>query len=359
MDAGQVKDILTTQNVMDLLQDLGGSPQQRGNIIYAKTICHHGSTHKLLYYPGNKLFHCYSGCSCSYDIFSLVEKSMGLDFPEAFRFICLKFGINYNSTGGNYSTKVDMSFFNRFDQKDEVYELTKLDEKLLRTFHDLYHIAWVNDGISARSMAKYHIRFSINDNQIIIPHYDLDNNLIGVRARNMDKELVAQGMKYFPARYKQDVLRHPTGAALFGLNFNRKHIEKYKTVILFEAEKSVMQLDTIWPDMSIGACVSGSALSQAQIEILKSLNVEHVVIAPDKEFSEIGSDEELFYQKKIRSTFLNKLHANFMCSVLWDEENLLEEKMSPTDAGKEIFEKLWQKKIISLPYKSGSSNTIR
>ena len=53
---------------------------------------------------------------------------------------------------------------------------------------------------------------------------------------------------------------------------------------MFEAEKSVMQLRHNLPDMSIGACVSGSALSNAQVEILKSLDVENVVIAPDKEY---------------------------------------------------------------------------
>lgn len=347
MDASQVKDILTTQNIVDLLEDLGGSPYQRGNIVYAKTICHHGSSHKLLYYPNNKLFHCYSGCSCNYDIFSLVEKTMGLDFTEAFRFVCMKFGISFGNNV-DYSNKVDMSFFSKFERKEETYELTKLNPHLLRIYHELYHKAWVDDGISPRSMAKYNIRFSITDNQIIIPHYDVNGNLIGVRARNMDEDKVKQGMKYIPVRYKKDVLRHPTGAALYGLNFNRKHIEEYRTVILFEAEKSVMQLDTIWPDMSIGVCVSGSALSQAQVEILKSLNVEHVVVAPDKEFAEVGTEEELFYQKKIRSTFLNKLDPHFVCSVIWDDDNLLDEKMSPTDCGKEVFEKLWNTKKNSL-----------
>ena len=67
-----------------------------------------------------------------------------------------------------------------------------------------------------------------------------------------------------------------------------------------------------------------------------------------KNITEIGSDEEVFYRKKIRSTFLNKLDANFNCSIIWDTENLLGEKMSPTDAGKEIFEKLWKKKQDSL-----------
>ena len=351
MDASKIKDMLTAQNIVDLLEDLGGAPVQRGNTIYSRTICHHGSSKKLLYYPDNKIFHCYSGCSCSYDIFSLVQKTMTMEFAEALRYVCLKFGINYHGGQAGGTDRIDMSFFNKFQRKQEVYELTKLDKNILRSYHELYHKAWVDDGISPRSMAKYDIRFSILDNQIIIPHYDLEGNLVGVRARNMDEEMVAAGMKYFPVRYKKDVLRHPTGAVLYGLNFNKLHIEKYRTIVLFEAEKSVMQLDTIWPDMSIGVCVSGSSLSMTQVNILMSLNIENVIIAPDKEFSEVGSDEEKFYRKKIRSTFLDKLDPYFNCSIMWDIEGLLGEKMSPSDAGKEVFEKLWGNKVSSLTIK--------
>lgn len=347
MDATTIKDILTTQNIVDLLDDLSANPRLQGGTIYARTICHYGNSHKLLYYPKDKLFHCYSGCGRSYDIFSLVEKAMNMDFPEAFRYICLKFGINYFSAN-TYSNKVDMSFFKNFEKKQEAYELRKLDKNLLNSYYPIYHRSWVNDGISPRSMKKYNIHFSIGENQIVIPHYDIDSNLIGVRARNMDEDLVSRGMKYFPVRHKQEVLKHPTGAALYGLNFNKEHVEKYKTVILFEAEKSVMQLDTIWPETSIGACVSGSALSMAQVDILHDLNIENVILAPDKEYTEYGSDEELFYRKRIRKTFLNKLEAYFNCSILWDKENLLGEKMSPTDAGKKVFEKLWKSKISSL-----------
>lgn len=347
MDASQVKDILTTQNVIDLLEDLGGSPRLKGNVLYSRTICHHGDSHKLLYYQDSKAFHCYTGCGCNYDIFSLVEKVMSLSFAEALQYVCMKFGIVFRGNKSSTS-KIDFSFFNRFIPKEEIYELTKLDPNILNTFYQLYHKDWVDEGISPRTMAKFGIRFAITDNQIIIPHFDIEGNLIGVRARNMDEEMVAAGMKYFPVRYKKDVLRHPTGAALYGLNFNIEHVEKYRTVILFEAEKSVMQLDTIWPDMSIGACVSGSSLSMTQVEILKSLNVENVIIAPDKEFAERGSDEEAFYWQKVESTFIDKLGPYFNCHVMWDKTGLLGEKMSPTDKGKEIFEELWKTKFNTL-----------
>lgn len=355
MDASKVKNMLTDQNIIDLLQELQGEPRQKGKTIFAKTICHHGDSHKLVYYPDKKVFHCYSGCNRSYDVFSLVEEVLKMNFIEALRYVCARFGISF-STEKKSDVHSQLSFLKKLERKQaEVYELENLPPTILNSYYELFHKSWVDEGISPRSMEKFNIRFSIADNQIIIPHYDAEGNLIGVRARNMDKELVAEGMKYIPVRRNQKVLKHPTGAALYGLNFNKVHMEQYKTIVLFEAEKSVLQLDTIWPDKSIGACVSGSALSKFQIDLMLSMNIEEVVLAPDKEFRTI--EEEKFYIEKIRSTFIDNLGPYFQCSVIWDKKNLLDEKMSPTDKGKEVFEKLWNERIDM--YSFSAENLIK
>ena len=133
-------------------------------------------------------------------------------------------------------------------------------------------------------MMKYNIRYSIVDNQIIIPHYDEYGNLIGVRGRNLNKDKVDEGKKYMPIFYEGKVLKHLTGANLYGLDKNKEMIEKHKTMILFESEKSVLQLDSMMPDHSIGVCVSGSSLTQYQLELIKKLSIDEVIIGVDKEF---------------------------------------------------------------------------
>jgi len=195
-------------------------------------------------------------------------------------------------------------------------------------------------------MKKFGIKYSILSNQIIIPHHDIDGNLIGVRARNLNEELVDDGKKYMPVYYKNEVLKHPTGAALYGLNLTRKDIERYKTIILFESEKSVLQLDTMLPDMSIGVCISGSSLTYHQLDILKKLDIEEVVVALDKEFTEIGSQEEKFYAEKVKNVFLDKLTPYYRVSVIWDTDNLLGEKESPTDRGLDTFKKLFENRLL-------------
>ena len=346
IDANQVKEILSDQDIFSLLVDFGGEPVWN-NVITSRTICHnpsHSGKHKLVYYQDSKTFQCYTGCG-SMDIFGLVGKVMDLDFYSSFKYICMKFGI---SISGSYqkSEKIDVSYFEKFKRRNELIILNELDEKILNSYYDFYHDSWIKDGIGIKSMKKFGIKLSILDHQVIIPHRNIDNKLIGVRARNLKKELVESGKKYMPVAWKKRILKHPTGACLYGLNKTRKDIEKYNTVILFESEKSVLQLDTMYPDKSIGVCLSGGSITNYQLEILKTLDINEVVIALDKEYKEIGGQEEIFYAQKIQNVFINKLLPYFKCSVIWDQNNLLNEKDSPTDRGIKIFEELYKNRII-------------
>ncbi|WP_353856823.1 hypothetical protein [Bacillus sp. Bos-x628] len=279
------------------------------------------------------------------DLYGLIGKIKGLTFFESFKFICKRFGLSYRSSNFT-SDKVDMSFFEKFKPKDITAEINQLDKKILNSYYDFYHKSWIEDNISPKTMKKFNIKYSVIDNQIIIPHYDLKGNLIGIRARNLNQELVNSGKKYMPVFYKNRFLKHPTGSCLYGLNFNLKQIKDYGAIILCESEKSVMQIDTMFPDMSIAVSLSGSTLTDTQIELLNNLGIEQVIIALDKEFSEVGSIEEKYYIEKINSVFINKLGSRFETSVMWDVEGLLDLKDSPSDKGAEIFMKLFNNRIL-------------
>lgn len=348
MNASQVKEMLSENDIFTLLQEMGSDPELEGSVINSRTRCHnpaHEGKHKLYYYHSSKSFRCYTGCG-SMDIFGLIQKAYDMDFYNAFRYICLKFGINMNQDSQSISNMIDQSYFKKFNQKIESISLTPLSEKILNSFLPIYHNSWLEDGISVCSMKKFGIRFSVSNNQIIIPHYDENHQLVGVRARNLNREIVEEGKKYMPIYYKGQTLKHPTGACLYGLDKNKEAIEKYKTVILFESEKSVLQLDTFNPEKSIGVCISGSSLTSHQLQILKNYDIDEVIIALDKEFDEIGTDREKFYAKKVIEVFASKLVPYYRTSVIWDVENLLDEKDSPTDKGREVFDKLFKSRIF-------------
>lgn len=344
MNATDVKELLSTDDVVDLLYELGATPIRKGNEIFCRTICHGGQKKKLVYYEEKKQFHCFTDCGCSYDIFSLVSKVFGLDFVSSFHYICGKFGIN---TDGDFSItdKVDTSFIKKFKKKEPQYVVQEIDKKLLNSFYNLYHTSWIEDGISIPTMKKFGVQFSIGENKIIIPHFDQDGRLLGIRGRTLNIEEIDAGKKYMPIFHKGGVRKHPTGANIYGLHATKDFIIKNKTIVLFESEKGPMQLDTMTPDMSIGGGISGSSLSFEQVKIIQSLGVEHVCLGLDKEFEQNGTQEELFYKQKIKSGFIDKLLPYFHVSIMWDKEGSLQLKEAPTDRGLDIFLQLWNNKI--------------
>lgn len=347
MDAKRVVEMLSNRDIFDLLVELDAEPLSKGDVYECKTVCHCGSKRKLLYYKESKQFYCYTNCG-SMSIFDMVSKTLEVEFIDALRYITKKYNLrDEEHFEGFQAYKVENpgEELRKKLQKIEMPVFKELDKNILNDFYSFYHKDWLKDGIKIPSMKKYNIKYDIVNNQIIIPHYDSNGRLIGVRGRNLNKDLVEAGKKYMPIYYEGKVLKHLTGANLYGLNLNKDQIEKSKTAILFESEKSVLQLDTMFPNQSIGLCVSGSSLTTHQLEILKKLNIEEVIIGMDKEFKEIGDEEEILYAEKILRVFKRKLAPYFRTSVLWDTKNLLDTKMSPVDAGKDVFLELLKNKI--------------
>ena len=350
MDANEFIQTLNDRDIYSLLEHLGGNPKETNRGLDAQTICHNhdgSGKHNLRYFSESNSFNCFSSCG-HMSIYDLVGKVLELDFYNSFKYVLSFFNqsiydMSYKQK--SYEDDIDLSFFNR-EFKVESNKLKELSPKVLNVYYDQYYKGWINEGISIKTMQKYNIKASIIDEQIIIPHYDEDNRLVGVRCRNLNKRLVDDGKKYMPVFQGGDMLNHSTGSVLYGLNFNKEMINKRRKIILFESEKAVMQLDSYMPDMSIGVCLSGSSLTNKQIEIIKDLNVDEVIVAIDKEFKQLGDEEERYYAKKIEETILKKLNNMFHVSVIWDLENDLETKMAPTDKGRETFIKLLNNRII-------------
>ena len=343
MDANTLKQQLSENDILNLLSELGAEPYQKGNQIIARTICHDGGSHKLYYYMESHSMMCYTHCG-SMDIYALVQQVKGIEFGEAYRFVRDFFGYT-SDTVKDFSEVLDMSFFNRFNNVENYESLPVIDDNLLKIFNNIYHYSWLKDGILPSIAKKYGIKMSILSEQIVIPHHNIDGGLVGIRVRNLKEDLVEQGKKYMPLYWRGKGYNHATGANLYGLNITKNNIEKVKKVVLFEGEKSVLTLDSFYNGSGIGVAMSGGSLSSHQVEILKQLDIEEVVIATDKEFEDIGSRMEKFYAEKIKKTIADKLLPYYRVSVIWDTENLLELKDSPVDKGLTTWLKLWENRI--------------
>lgn len=352
MDAKDLKESLSLEQIEYILASIGAEPKvdNYNNNIHCLTRCHGGDSHKLIYYHKDKRFKCYTGCGKTFDIFSLLEQVLEISFTMAMNYICDKLGIVKGAYKEGNTTKEEdcgwdlINTYKRKEKPPESPKITIRDKSLLNEFYNLAHPNFLEDGISKQTMAKFNIKFDIYNNRIIIPHYNENNDLIAIRCRNLDPNQIKYA-KYMPIYMNNELLSAPSTGYFYGLNFNINNILESKKVILVESEKAVMQLDTMFKGKGIAIALSGSSISTWQVEILKNLGIEEVILALDKEFVSCKTSEEKAYATKIKKIFFDKLTNSFKVSVIWDKWNLLEYKDSPMDKGKDTFLELLSKRL--------------
>lgn len=359
---------LKTEHVYKILNYLKADPklEDNGNIS-SLTVCHHGAgkgqSRKLVYYANTKLFVCYTRCPEEhFGITKLVEKAMNVGRYEAVSIIESLTGVydDFISSDEGFleeedlSVNEDLEYITENKKVEEKFEVVKYDKNLLKSFYPMYHKSFIEDNISIESMKKFGLLFDVEKYRIIIPHYyHEDDSLVAIRCRNLDPNLVEMGLKYTPIKmyiknnkkWAKKPIVSRTGAYVYGLGRVAEAIKLNKMVILFESEKSVMQMDTYFGDRNCSVATMGSFLSSRQIEILIESGAEEVVIAYDKEYEKYGSEEDKLYRKKLRKRLIEKLLPYFKVSVIYDKWGLLDYKDSPSDKGAETFKKLFSKRF--------------
>ena len=362
-DLDYLKKQITIENIYSLLEDLGAEPKIQKEIIVSKTICHHPlydlaqAGHKLYYYPNSSLFHCYSGCAISsFDIFELiikVKEQMGQTWtlPQAVDFIIQKFHlINQvdNSEDSFDKSLEDWKILNRMGPKvkeEKKAELKIYDDKILRFLPQPRILSWEKEGITNEVIKSRNIKYDPSCEGIVIPHYNINGELVGIRERTLIKENEQFG-KYRPAILNGTQYNHPLGFNLYNLNYSKENIKALKKAIIVEGEKSCLLYASYFGiENDITCAVCGSSLLAYQVSLLASLGAEELIIGFDKQFQNIGDEEWKKWTKKLREIH-DKYGSLFQISYLFDKENLLKYKDSPFDEGPDIFLQLFKERII-------------
>lgn len=198
-----------------------------------------------------------------------------------------------------------------------------LPESTLNNFIMIPHINWIEDGIPYNIQKEFEVGFDLQTERIIFPIRNKDGKIISIKGRatkNEDRD----GYKYL-ALYP-----YKKGIEWFNLHKALPYILDKKEVIIIEGEKSIMKL---W-HMGYKHCVSqmGSEISKVQAEILRRINPElKIILAYDK-------DKTVKEIKRYAEVFKNK---EFIYAI-YDTKNLLDEKQSPVDKGKNIWDTLYR-----------------
>jgi len=346
---------LTLNDVKLFLESLGVEQievNEEKEYIVCPTICHNpineAESMKLYWYHNNKIFRCYTECNEAMSIFELYKRYMALNqypvtFFEAEEYIrsFLHHSIHTPKRASTYDSEVE-----KYKYTTNIPQLKEYSHNALDCFIKYYHPLWLKDGITKEAMDRFDIRFSINQNKIIIPHFDINGRLIGIRARTLEKNEIEMFGKYRPIQVGDTIYTHSLQFNLYGIYEHQKGIRKRKSAIIAESEKSVL-LDYGFYGEEYGNCVAccGSTFNKYHISLLTNiLGANEIVVALDKEYDDWRSLKARKYREKILSMckkYINQ--ANF--SYIWDYDNLLKEKDSPFDKGKDIFEELYKNRI--------------
>ena len=359
MDRAHVKRDFTIEQICQLVQALGSVDYRRESPEGAyqfQTICHNPpgcGSYKLYYYPDSGQFHCYTHCAENFDVYALVMRSRHCSFFEALRFIQGVLGIALEQHRGFMDKPEepvldDWEVLNRYAaRRQRATQNTAsplIPTSILDYYTDTPILEWEREGISPETMKHYGIRFSIADNEAIIPHFDRSGALVGIRSRSFDPAKIAAGCKYMPTVLEGQDFRHALRNHLYGLNIVQDTIQHTGKVCLVEAEESAMQSYTMYGKDSFTVAVCGSNISTIQRDLVLSLGVREVYLAMDKEYQEAYTEASDKYAEKLLK--LASLFTPYVTTwVLFDTEGLLGYKDSPTDKGKDVFEKLMKNKF--------------
>ena len=337
---------LDTQKVIQLMETLGIDDyvEKPGYVIFP-TICHNEdpaeASMKLYYYENSHIFQCYTECG-SMSIFQFMKnyyETRGIDYDwyqDVYKVIldCSNYNENLSFAPPKY--KSIRSLYTAAVPK----KLPTYPKGILNCFTHFYPPEWLNDGISKAAMDKFDIRYFAPLNKIIIPHYNPDGELVGIRGRALNEWEIENIGKYMPVQIEGKWYSHPLSLNLYGLNITKDNIKESGVCYLFEAEKAVMQFES-FDRPNCAAAVCGSQFNKFALKLLlKTCHPNEIIICFDK--------EELPGQ----DTYFNKL--NSMCkkyqnyadfSFIYDRDNLLNLKDSPTDHGQEVFEQLLKRRV--------------
>ena len=353
----EIKNSLTIEQIEDIVAELGGEPINLGDHLTCRTICHGGDSHKLYYYENTKLFKCFTACDESFDIFDLVLKvqsNQGQSWTlyNAMMFVINFFSLDFENDFYNDANSLpDWQIFSKWskqqftDDKSKIVELKFYDDKVLNNLPQPRILNWEREGITKEICDARNIRYDPKNYGIVIPHYNINGQLIGIRERTLIKEDEKYG-KYKPAILAGQMYNHPLGYNLYNLNNSKNNIQQVKKAIVFESEKSCLLFASYFGlenDISVACC--GSSLISYQVQLLLSLDIQELIIAFDRQYQEIGDKEW-----KQWTTKLNKIHDKYgkyvQISYMFDKEHKLGYKDAPIDCNKDTFIELYQERII-------------
>ena len=262
--------------------------------------------------------------SGSGNLFSLVMDMRDVTFPESLNLVAGWIGFK-----GSQNIQIIRpfgGFYRKLTPQDDILDtdLPVYSENNLPDVTAGVSKLFLDDNISLTVQEAFQDRFDHENNAILIPIRNSNGQLVGIKSRNNEKN-PEDGRRYWAS------LPFQKTHVVYGLDKNYQNIIQKDTLIILEAEKGVQQAYSF--DCKICVAIMGHSVSKVQARIIKSLMVRKIIVALDEGISEDEIREQC-RQLQIDLPF-------FKNNVYYIYGGMPEgSKNSPTDCGREVFQKL-------------------
>ena len=343
MDAKQLKEYIIQNEdcIITILEDLGFHKiQDRGGYVTC-ALPEHNNPSAFSVLKENLYCNSFSThLEFKGSIFELVQQMKGKTFGQSIYHIHKILGLKYEYNGKNEDDKPKdsiLDFFKKYNTKPTKRNAKEkelkfyTDEEVFGMYVRCPYAGWIKEGITAKTQEQFSIGYHFDSRRVVYPHrYWKDGRICGLIGRTIcsDEEIEYFDIaKYFP------IIPYPKSKNLYGLWENMEYIKQAKEVIVFEAEKSVLKMAS----KGIRNCVSVGShdLSEEQVKILLSLNVNEIVLAYDEDVPLEFMENEAKKFKGLRNV-----------SIVINQYDILKDKESPADSTLKIWEALYKRRIV-------------
>lgn len=265
------------------------------------------------------------------DLIRFIHEAHDLTIGQTVRLLEDTAGCTFTDYSIPYGDLFGGFFRNRWSEDEDDCEI--LDHSILKQYETIPNEKFLKDHISLKAQSYFEIGYDESRDLITIPVYSPKGDLIGVKARS-NRPVEKRGNKYI---YLYPCSQSDT---LYGYYHNQEYLREH-TVMIFEAEKSVMQAFSYGYRNAVA--IGSSTLSDEQIDLIAALNPKEVWLMLDEGLHPRIIEDNL---RRLKGhPFLESTKLFF-----WNSKGY-PHKSSPCDHGKDTFEEILSFNLI--PYKEG------
>lgn len=262
------------------------------------------------------------------NIITAIMNKTGMCFKDAIIDLKNKLGISNQEI--IIKKREDVCIFKKLNEKlnfivgDNIY--SELD---IKKYKPIISKMFRDDGINIATQCIFDIRYDEESDRVVILWKNIKGEVVGNTARanwKINKDYKYKYISLLPFNKREH---------LFGLYENQKYIKDAGFCVLVEAEKSTLQAHSF--NFRTICSVGMSHIDKCQIKLLYDLGIRCLILAYDE-------DKHIIEYIK-RANDIKNWFPDVDVYAIYDKDKKylpLGSKNSPTDMGKDIFQKLFE-----------------